>query len=167
MESLTSDDDSKLSELTEEEHEVEETESGTESESGSEDEEQTENEGETESEHDAEEADENDPFDQLIQSAREQIDNDIEKGIIAKEDKDAVNKRFKKVFREKYKDALLWIHQLRQNPTHRKIVETAKDLRSDSINFDYEESIEASISKRKHLLNRLVPEYDEDEMDTD
>ena len=78
-----------------------------------------------------------------------------------------MNKLFKKVFREKYKDALLWIHQLRQNPTHRKIKETAQELRSDSGDYDYEESIEAAISQRKHLLNRLVPEYGEDEMDTD
>ena len=166
MESRASDDDTNRSEQSEEEeHEEEETESGTEDDSKSDEEKE-----ETDSDQDAtdaEESDENDSFDQLIESAREKIQSEIEKGTLTKEDEDEVNKRFKKVFREEYKDALLWIHQLRQNPTHRIIMETAKELRSDTTDYDYEESIEAAVSQRKHLLNRLVPEYDEDEMDTD
>ena len=115
-----------------------------------------------------EDDDENAPFDQLIQSARNQVEKDLENGIVHETDQDALNKRFKKAFREKYKHALLWIHRLGQNPTHRKIVETAKDLRTELTDSDYEESIVASMSKRKYLLNQLVPEYNEDdEMNTD
>ena len=60
---------------------------------------------------------------------------------------------------------LIWIHDLKRDSIHKKIMETAKDLRDDK-DFDYEESIERSISIRKTLLNRLVPAYEND-MDYD
>ena len=37
---------------------------------------------------------------------------------------------------------------------------TAEDLRNSSADFDYDESIDASIAKRKYLLDRLVTEED-------
>ena len=168
VESSLSEDDCHHSEQTEEDADVEETESGTDSGTGEETQSEEEEGGESEQDDtDSEESDENDPFDQLINSARSQVQDEIEKGTLTNEDEDAVNKRFQKVFREKYRDAILWVRELRQNPTHRKIMETAQELRSDTTDYDYEESIEAAISQRKHLLNRLVPEYNEDEMDTD
>ena len=37
---------------------------------------------------------------------------------------------------------------------------TAEDLRNSSADFDYDESIDAAIAKRKYLLDRLVTEED-------
>ena len=44
---------------------------------------------------------------------------------------------------------------MKNHPTYKEIMKTAKSLRDDD--FDREESIDAAISKRKHLLNRIVP----------
>ena len=37
---------------------------------------------------------------------------------------------------------------------------TAEDLRNSTADFDYDESIDAAIAKRKYLLDRLVTEED-------
>ena len=37
---------------------------------------------------------------------------------------------------------------------------TAEDLRNSNADFDYDESIDAAIAKRKYLLDRLVTEED-------
>ena len=68
---------------------------------------------------------------------------------------EAVDKA-RKALRREYKDSLLWYQQLRKDPIHKAVMETAKRLRDDD-DFDYEESIERAISSRKYLLNRLIP----------
>ena len=81
VESSLSEDDSHPSEQTEDDADVEETESGTDSGTGEETQSADEEE-ETESEQDdtdSEESDENDPFDQLIHSARSHVQDEIEK----------------------------------------------------------------------------------------
>ena len=62
----------------------------------------------------------------------------------------------RKVLRMEYKKSLLWYRDLRKEPIHRAIMETAQRLRDDR-DFDYKESIESAISSRKYLLNRLIP----------
>ena len=49
----------------------------------------------------------------------------------------------------------------------KKVVNTAFDFRSDG--YDYKESIDAAIAKRKFLLNRLITEEDlmDEESDTE
>ena len=73
----------------------------------------------------------------------------------------------KDLFREEYKNTLLWIHALKQSPTHKKVMQTAKELRESADDYDYEESIEAAIDRRKHLLNRLVSESEVVEEESD
>ena len=40
-------------------------------------------------------------------------------------------------------------------------MQTAKDFRDGPYDYDYEESIDVAVDQRKHLLNRLVPEEDD------
>ena len=71
--------------------------------------------------------------------------------------------RLQKLFREEYRDTVLWLHKLRQNPTHQIVMQTAKDFRDGPYDYDYEESIDVAVDLRRHLLNRLVPEEDDDD----
>ena len=69
-------------------------------------------------------------------------------------------KTLRKTFRINYGNILKWMHALRQNKIHKKVMCTAEDLRNSSADFDYDESIDAAIAKRKYLLDRLVTEED-------
>ena len=69
-------------------------------------------------------------------------------------------KTLRKTFRINYANILKWMHALGKNKIHKKVVCTAEDLRDSSADFDYDESIDASIAKRKYLLDRLVTEED-------
>ena len=101
-------------------------------------------------------------FDHIIEEARSQLEDELEKEPL--ESEELINKRFQKIFREKYIDTVLWMRRLKEEPIHLKIMDTAKNLRDDN-DYDYEESIESSVSMRKHLLNRLVPNFQEEKMD--
>ena len=69
-------------------------------------------------------------------------------------------KTLRKTFRINYGNILKWMHALRQNKIHKKVMCTAEDLRNSTADFDYDESIDAAIAKRKYLLDRLVTEED-------
>ena len=69
-------------------------------------------------------------------------------------------KTLRKKFRINYGNILKWMYALRQNKIHKKVMYTAEDLRNSSADFDYDESIDAAIAKRKYLLDRLVTEED-------
>ena len=111
---------------------------------------------------DAEEEDSNWVFNFMKQQAKDTLD-------IRKKD-DGVDydiKDFRKSFRCWYAKIIKWIHALRQNDIHKKVLNTAYHFRSDG--YDYKESIDAAIAKRKFLLNRLITEEDlmDEESDTD
>ena len=75
------------------------------------------------------------------------------------------HEQLQKLFRAKYRNVVLWIHKLRKHPTHQLVMQTAKDYRDGPYEYDYEESIQVAIDKRKHKLNRLVPKEEEEEDD--
>ena len=103
------------------------------------------------------------PFDRILKAARNQLNREINEGTFTETDEDKVNRRFQKIFRNMYKIHILWIKRLRRNHIHQRVMDTARRLRDDiHEDYDYPESIDASISKRKHLLNRIVPNFDED-----
>ena len=92
-------------------------------------------------------------FDDILQKVKDRHD-----------DPDSLSHKYlQKLFRAEYVDTVLWLHKLRQHPTHQLVMETAKDLRDGPYDYDYEESIQAAVDQRKHLLNRLVPEEDDEE----
>ena len=68
-------------------------------------------------------------------------------------------KDLRKRFRFWYLRILKWIHALRQNDIHKKVVNTASDLRYND-DYDYNESIDAAVAKRKFLLDRLIKKED-------
>ena len=111
---------------------------------------------------DASEEDSNWVFDYIKQQAKENLDvRKEEEGV------DYDIKDLRKKFRFWYGRMLKWIHALRQNDINKKVVNTAFDFRSDG--YDYKESIDAAIAKRKFLLDRLITEADlmDEESDTE
>ena len=116
------------------------------------------------SESDEESEEKENPFESIVSTARDLLQKEIEQDKHAETDEEKINKRFQKIFREVYEKRILWMRALKRNPTHKKILETARKLRDDGLTkYDYEESIGASIAERKRLLNRLVPDYQESE----
>ena len=73
---------------------------------------------------------------------------------------------YRKELRKVLLEYLQWIRAMKKDYTFQKVVETQKDLK-DTDGFDWLESTELAIDKRKFLLNRLFVEQpipqDEDE----
>ena len=67
-------------------------------------------------------------------------------------------KTLRKTFRKFYANGIKWIHALQKDSIHKKVVSLARDLRDGD--FDYAESIDAAVAKRKFLLDRLVLKED-------
>ena len=57
-----------------------------------------------------------------------------------------------------YMERLLWMRQLKNDPVHKKIMQT-KDAFVDNDDFDPEEAMEAAVNKRKFLIKRLLKDY--------
>ena len=57
-----------------------------------------------------------------------------------------------------YMERLLWMKQLKNDPVHKKIMQT-KDAFVDNDDFDLEEAMEAAGYKKKFLIKRLLKDY--------
>ena len=57
-----------------------------------------------------------------------------------------------------YMQRLMWMAQLKNDPIHRKIMQT-KNVLMKNDDFDPEEAMEATIDKRKFLIRRLLKDY--------
>ena len=75
---------------------------------------------------------------------------------------DLTFKQRKKLFVTYYGDFLVWYHNLKQNTIHKKIIETAKELKDGPGEYDKEESLRAAVEQRTFLLARIVEEYTSD-----
>ncbi len=65
-----------------------------------------------------------------------------------------------------YMERLLWMRQLKNDPVHKKIMQT-KDAFVDNDDFDPEEAMEAAVNKRKFLIKRLLKDYNFTEENND
>ena len=74
-------------------------------------------------------------------------------------------KTLRKTFRKFYANSIKWMHALRKNSIHKKVVSLARDLRDSD--FDFDESIDAAVAKRKFLLDRVVLEEDISDVEED
>ena len=54
-----------------------------------------------------------------------------------------------------YMECLLWMKQLKNDPVHRKIMQTRQAF-MDNEDFNPEEAMEAAVDKRKFLIKRLL-----------
>ena len=61
---------------------------------------------------------------------------------------------YRKELRKVFLEFLQWMHAMKKDPTFRKVMETRQDLK-DTEGYDWLESTELAIDKRKFLLNRL------------
>lgn len=71
--------------------------------------------------------------------------------------------------RKTYLQRLLWIHRIKRDTIHRKVVKTLERF-MDEDDMDYEEAAESAVEKRKFLINRvlekkLLPDELEEEPD--
>ena len=55
-------------------------------------------------------------------------------------------------------DRLSWMKQLKNDPVHKKIMQT-KDAFVDNDHFDPEEAMQAAVDKRKFLIKNLLKDY--------
>ncbi len=124
---------------------------------------QTDNEMETEEE-------ENDPWMPMVEEAmqrrktafEEMKTNLIHRGV---DEQSAGEKAYlnvlpmlQKELESIYMERLLWMKQLKNDPVHKKIMQT-KDAFVDNDDFDPEEAMEAAVNKRKFLIKRLLKDY--------
>ena len=61
---------------------------------------------------------------------------------------------YKKELRKVLLENLQWMRAMKKDPTFKKVMETQKEVK-DTEGFDWLESAELAIDKRKFLLNRL------------
>ena len=61
---------------------------------------------------------------------------------------------YRKELRKVPLENLQWMRAMKKDPTFKKVIETQKELK-DTEGFDWLESTELAIDKRKFLLNRL------------
>ena len=61
---------------------------------------------------------------------------------------------YRKELRKVLLENLQWMRAMKKDPTFKKVMETQKELK-DTEGFDWLESTELAIDKRKFLLNRL------------
>ena len=59
---------------------------------------------------------------------------------------------YRKELRKVFLEFLQWMHAMKKDPTFRKVMETRQDLK-DTEGYDWLESTELAIDKRKFLLN--------------
>ena len=64
----------------------------------------------------------------------------------------------KELIESVYMQRLMWMAQLKNDPIHRKIMQTKNALMKND-DFDPEEAMEAAIDKRKFLIRRLLKDY--------
>ena len=118
------------------------------------------------------EADDTDPWDKLREEAvndlntawGEQVEQYITQGL-QKDDAELqasslLLPAYRKRLRIFYPEYLKWLHALKTNPVHKKVMTTLRRFMDDD-GMDFAEAAEAAISKRKYLLNRLI-EYEDD-----
>ena len=110
---------------------------------------------------------ESDPWEPLIEEAKERNvreyeeikQNFIERGL----DEESASSqayalilpKLQKDLERIYLERLFWMRQLRKNCVHRKVMNT-RDAFINSDDFDHDEALEAAVDKRKFLLKRLL-----------
>ena len=90
-------------------------------------------------------------FDSIIEEAEEELG------------RDATHKDLQKRLRYKLVDKMKWVHNFRKHPIYKKIMETVRELQDGPEEYDRDEAFSVAVDRRKFLLNRLVPEPDDDE----
>ena len=69
-----------------------------------------------------------------------------------------IQPKLQKEIESVYMQRLMWMVQFRNDPVHRKIMQT-KDAYMKNDHFDSEEATETAIDKRKFLTKRLLKDY--------
>jgi len=62
---------------------------------------------------------------------------------------------YRKELRKVFLECFQWMHAMKKDSTFQEVMQTQKELK-DTEGFDWQESAELAIDKRKFLLNRLL-----------
>lgn len=127
---------------------------------------------------DAEE-DETDPWEEFIQTVHEHYQEDMDEAVADLMQRDGISKgdavhevyenylpRLNKRLRGLLVKFMCHARELKQDPTYKKIVQTAKRLR-DEDDMDYEESVTQAAEARKVLITRTLKQWEPDSSDED
>ena len=110
---------------------------------------------------------ESDPWEPLIEEAKERNVSDyeeikqnfIERGLdeesASSQAYSLILPKLQKDLERIYLERLFWMGQLRKNRVHRKVMNT-RDEFINSDDFDHDEALETAVDKRKFLLKRLL-----------
>ena len=110
---------------------------------------------------------ESDPWEPLIEEAKERNvseyeeikQNFIERGLdeesASSQAYSLILPKLQKDLESVYLERLLWMRQLKKNRVHRKVMNT-RDEFINGDDFDHDEALEAAVDKRKFLLKRLL-----------
>ena len=85
---------------------------------------------------------------------------------IDRENEDFDLKQRQVQFRKLYINYLIWIHHLRRNTIHKKIMTTVRNF-TDSYNYDKDEALHAAVEQRKFLLDCIVEDASSIDDETD
>ena len=90
-------------------------------------------------------------FETLVENYKQNGDNDEVAEARANND---LLSTYRKELREVLFEELKWMHQLKGDPTYKKLMATKRSL-MDEEDYDWYEATELAIHKRKFLLNKL------------
>ena len=124
----------------------------------------------TTTDNESESAEQLDPWIPLIEEAKQRSNIAFEKTkeslVNSGVDEESATKlaysnilpKLQKELESVYMQRLIWMVQFRNDPVHRKIMQT-KDAYMKNDHFDAKEATEAAIDKRKFLIKRLLKDY--------
>ena len=116
---------------------------------------ESDSESDTSIDSDDDEDNSNSVFDPIIEDTEEELG------------KNATHKDIQKKFRRNLVREIRWCHMLRKNKIYKKIMETVRELRDGPEQYDRDEALSAAVHRRRFLVNRLVPEPDEEDVQSE
>ena len=122
------------------------------------DEESEEEEDDDHGEDDEKEENQEDNQHSTFEKFLDNIDREAEKGTLTM-------KQRVKLLMKKYGEFLVWWYEHRKNPTHKKIIETYKELVEGPLEYDREEALLTAVKQRPILFKRIVEDLYENDTD--
>ena len=119
----------------------------------------------TTSDNESETEDSVDPWQPMINEAKERRESEFDEikdhlintGLDAETATDEATStllpKLQKDLEDIYVERLMWMHEMKKDPVHRKIMQTKREFMEND-DFDPQEALEAAIDKRKFLIRR-------------
>ena len=128
------------------------------------------NESMTTTDNESETEQEEDPWLPIITEGKERCQSEFEEikehlmssgwdsGAAIKEANSYILPKLQKVLDDIYVERLMWMHDMKRDPVHRKIMQTKREF-IENDDFDQQEALEAAVDKRKFLIKKHLKDY--------